>query len=96
MSEVNKAMESNPVVREMFGLDEKESKQSKEIQALKAHAVEVLAIELWAVSSGSSQFIMEPHSWKTLIGDEQNKYIKEARALLGWDNDNDKEKEQCN
>lgn len=52
----------------------------KENSALKAHAVEVLARELWN-------------------HDEYNKYATlddaraEARALLGWDNDNnDKEK----
>jgi hypothetical protein len=55
--------------------------------AIKAHAVEVLAKSLCESGGQWSFEHFEPNSGFRL------KYINEAKALLGWDNDNnDKEK----
>lgn len=59
---------------------------SREIERIKAHAVEVLSETL------CNAYPYED-SWSTANEREKTRARAEARALLGWDNDNnDKEK----
>ena len=71
-----------------------ESYTNQEIMKLKAHAVEVLAKELRKLEETKKQLLVYTRRINIIEEyKEQEEYINEARALLGWDNENkDKEK----